>query len=305
MNMRFLVMILGILMPLSIFAQTRQIAITIDDAPMGDGPYFSGERRGQMLRQRLKQSGVEQALFFVITGQIDAEGDQRLRNYVEDGHKLGNHTHSHPSAHRLDWEEYLAEVARADSILKPRQGFAPLFRYPYLHEGQDSLTRESIRRGLLDLGYANGYVTVDTYDWYLHALVREAKAEGKSIRLNALRQWWVDHQLQNVEFYDSVAVATLGRSPQHVLLLHENDLTALFIGDLVQQLELEGWEIIPATQAYSDAIASYVPETLFLGQGRVAAIAADQGSEPAALVPKWQNEEYLRAEAVRREVFGE
>lgn len=286
-------------------AQTRQIAITIDDAPMGQGAYFTGERRGEMMIQRLRQAGVEQALFFVITGNIDDEGRTRLDNYVEAGHRLANHSHTHGSANKMPWEEYVADMQTADSVMKTLSGVVPFYRYPYLHEGKDTTSRDSIRQAINDLHIANGYVTVDTYDWYIHALARDAKREGKKINTSALKTFWVDHMYQCIEFYDSVAVANIGRSPNHVLLLHENDLTGLFIYDLVQKLNMEGWEIIPATSAYSDAIAQYVPKTLFLGQGRVAAIAADKGSEPKDLVPYWEDEEYLKAEAKRRKIFTE
>lgn len=286
-----------------LWGQSRQIALTIDDAPMGDGPFFSGERRGEMLIQRLNQAGVEQVMFFVVTGHIDEEGQRRLAKYVAAGHQLGNHSHSHSSANRIDWQAFLADVQRADSILKPMNGSVPFFRFPYLHEGGDTLSRDSLREGLAQMNYTNGYVTVDTYDWYLHALTKEAKAEGKTVNMSRLRQWWVDHLWDCIQFYDSVAVASLGRSPKHVLLLHENDLTGLFIYDLVQKLELEDWEIIPPTVAYSDAIAQITPQTLFLGQGRVAAIAAEKGSTPSLLMAPWEDEAYLRAEAERREVF--
>lgn len=289
----------------SLFAQQRQIALTIDDAPMGAGPFFSGERRGQMMVQRLRQAGVEQALFFVITGSIDEEGAIRLRNYSKAGHRLANHTHTHPSAHRIPWKAYRDDIRQADSVMNTLPGSVPFFRYPYLHEGLDTTSRDSIRASIQELGLANGYVTVDTYDWYIHALAGEAKQDGKKIRMAALRQFWVDHMIQCIEFYDSVAVANIGRSPRHVLLLHENDLTGLFIYDLVKKLELEEWEIIPATAAYSDNIAQYVPQTLFQRQGRVAAIAADRGTAPTDLVPYWLDEQWLRRESERRNIFTE
>lgn len=40
-----------------------------------------------------------------------------------------------------------------------------------------------------------------------------------------------------VKFYDKLAKEVLGRSSKHVLLLHENDLAALFVGDLAKFLQ--------------------------------------------------------------------
>jgi len=79
-----------------------------------------------------------------------------------------------------------------------------------------------------------------------------------------------------------------------VLLLHENDLAALCIGDLVADLRERGFRIIPADVAFSDPIASREPDTMFLGQGRIAALAHEAGWKPADLVSPTEDEEYLR-----------
>jgi hypothetical protein len=80
-----------------------------------------------------------------------------------------------------------------------------------------------------------------------------------------------------IKFYDTIARESLGRSPKHVLLLHENDLAALFIDALVQRIHAEGWTIITPREAYRDSIAVTVPDVLINSQGRVVAIAAANG----------------------------
>jgi len=86
-----------------------------------------------------------------------------------------------------------------------------------------------------------------------------------------------------VAFYDNVAIEALERSPAHMLLLHENDLAALFIGDLVAELRKQGWQIIHPDDVYTDPIAEIEPSTLITGQGRVAALAVDAGTDPRTL----------------------
>ena len=100
-----------------------------------------------------------------------------------------------------------------------------------------------------------------------------------------------------------MARRTLGRSPRHVLLLHENDLAALFIGDLVTELRARGWTIISATEAFADPIAELEPDTLFLGQGRIAALAHEAGMAPDSLVSPTEDEDYL-ARRFNAEVLG-
>jgi hypothetical protein len=80
-----------------------------------------------------------------------------------------------------------------------------------------------------------------------------------------------------------------------VLLLHENDLAALFVDDLAEALRRKGWTIVPAIEAYQDPIATQLPDTLFNGQGRVAALARSHGAGPRDLVSEWEDEARLRA----------
>ena len=148
-----------------------------------------------------------------------------------------------------------------------------------LDEGKTVAVRDSIRKALQDMGYVNGYVTVDNYDWYMNKLFQDAVKAGKQVHYDRLRQAYVTILFDVITFYDRLAVMVLGRSPKHVLLLHENDLAALFIDDLVMHIRDNGWTIIPPGEAYADPIADHVPDVLFNNQGRVAAIAAEQGYE--------------------------
>jgi len=116
-----------------------------------------------------------------------------------------------------------------------------------------------------------------------------------------LRAAYVELLVAGVEWYDGIAREALGRSPAHVLLLHENDLAALFIADLVAALRAKGWKIVSADEAYADPIAREEPKTLVLGQGRVVALAVDRGFTGRTEI--WEDEEEIRAELDRRGVF--
>jgi hypothetical protein len=150
---------------------------------------------------------------------------------------------------------------------------------------------------------SNGYVTIDNYDWYINHLVKQAKESGKTIDQEKLRKVYVDHIFNSILFYDKIAREQLGRTPKHVLLLHENDLAALFLGDLIAHLKDNGWKIITPREAYRDPIAAYQPDVLFNGQGRVAAIAREKGIEPKKLVQVSEDEEFLDALLKENNVF--
>ena len=263
---------------------------------------MTGEERAEALIDALADVDVTGAMFFVTTRNLDSrgsKGEQRIRRYFEAGHALGNHSHGHLWLHQTPVDTYLADLDKAIARLAGFEGVTPYFRFPFLDEGREVGKRDALRAALAERDLKNGYVTVDDYDWFMVTLAAEAKEAG-DVDLNALRDAYVELLVDAVRFYDDIAKETLGRSPRHVLLLHENDLAAMFVDDLVRGLQDDGWEIIPAVEAFEDPIADYEPDTLFLGQGRIAAMAHEAGMSPRDLVHLTEDEEQLRAEFVRR-----
>ena len=284
----------------SAVAGAQQIALTFDDAPRGDGPVFAGKARTAALIEALDRAGVEGAMIFANSVRLDEEGIQRLAAYAEAGHPIANHTHSHPSLYRVSAEVFLEDAQRGHDELSKLPGYVPYFRFPYLHEGRPVEVRDAVREGLKAMGQKQGYVTVDNYDWHIQSLLGEAIRTTGKLDIEGWRQFYLDVLLEAVAFYDAQARQHLGRSPRHVLLLHENDVAALFIDDLVFALEARGWEVISGEEAYEDPLAEQMPDTLFLGQGRVSALAYIGGAPIKKLINPLQNEANLRAEAVRR-----
>lgn len=261
------------------FCVAGEIALSFDDAPRGDS-YLSGMERTKMLIRKLDSVGVQQAAFFCVTNRLDSDsGRARLHLYSEANHLLAIHTHNHPDLDKVGAKRFITNITRADRELDEFATQVNWFRFPYLHEGRTRPVRDSVRRFLDNNGYVNGYVTVDNYDWYLDKAFQTALKEGRAIDFDKLRNAYVDILWSGILFYDSIAVRTLGRSPRHVLLLHENDLAALFIDALVDRIRKEGWHVISMIDAYADPIAKEIPDVLLNNQGRVAALAKARGYE--------------------------
>jgi len=282
----------------------KRISLTFDDAPRDDSRRFSGIERTRLLIDALQVASVPPVLFFSRSAGIDLEGDARMRMYSNAGHYIGNHSHSHQRPASMGAEAYLADVQRAHDLLKRYPTFVPWFRYPFLDEGKDLEMRDALRSGLAELGYSNGYVTVDNYDWYMDSLLQQALEQHREVDYQRLGELYVDVMMRAVRFYDAIAEQHLDQPPGHVLLLHENDLAALYIGDLVKALRNEGWTIIDALTAYSGPIAAMVPDTLFNGQGRVAAVAEARGVPRRNLVHPLEDTAALEALFESQGVFG-
>lgn len=277
---------------LTISGYSQRVALSFDDVPRGKGILFSGSERAQILLEKLKKENVDTVIFFCVGRAIDSAGDARIKMYSEAGHLIANHTYSHKSLDKTSAAEYIVDIVQADSILNKYKTYTKLFRFPYLHEGNTTGKRDSVRNAIASMNYMNGYVTIDTYDWYIDFLLKEGIKEQKKIDYEKLKKMYVDIMWDGIKFYDSLAQKVLGRSPAHVLLLHENDLAALFIDALIDHIRKNNGRIISPIEAYQDPVSEYIPNVLMNNQGRIVAIAKEKGYK-GELSHQSESEEFM------------
>lgn len=272
-GLAFVLLVIG----LTPFASAqKRIALTYDDAPRGDGRVFSGDQRAEVLIQALQSVEAGPVAFFVTTGGFErAGGTERVRRYADAGHVIANHSHRHMWAHKTAADTFLADIDRAEAALSGLPNRRTWFRFPYLDEGRTAEKTRAIAEGLDARGLANGYVTVDNYDWHVDRRLQEALKDGQAVDYEKLGRFYVRMMIYAAEYYDGIAVQTLGFSPVHVLLLHENDLAALYADDLVRAFRAAGWEIVSPDAAYDDPLPA--PASRNTGQGRLVGLAADSG----------------------------
>ncbi len=274
-------------------APTKSIAISFDDIPRTEGAFFTPDVRTAKLITGLKKAKVKQAGFFLNPASLlkseGLGGQARITDYVKAGHIIANHSNAHPALTAVTAEAYLADIDDAETWLKGRTGYRPWFRYPYLNEGRsDAAKRDAVRAGLAARGLRNAYVTVDAYDWYMEDLAVKAKAAGKTMDIAALREFYVRHHVNAANFNEALLRKTIGgdapRTPAHVMLLHETDIAALFIADLLAALRKDGWTIITMDEAYRDPIGMGAPPKVPSAQGTLTEALAWEKGLPA---PRW------------------
>ncbi|MCP4180592.1 MAG: polysaccharide deacetylase family protein [bacterium] len=239
-----------------------EIALSFDDAPTNSSAYFTGEERTRELIRKLNKAKVKEVIFFCNTAIMDKKGKERLISYAKQGHILANHTHTHPKLFKIGTSNFIENIIKADKILSHLPNFVKLFRFPYLNDGNTKIEQARIKIALENMSYKHGYVTVDTYDWYMNKLFCDAVKSGKEINFQNLKQAYIKNLWETIIFYDQIAIAVLGRSPKHIMLLHENDLAALFIDDFIKFIEQKNWKIISPTEAYNDPISKIYPDVV-------------------------------------------
>lgn len=266
----------------------KRIALSFDDVPRARGPFFTPDERARRIIGQLRSVRAPQAAFFVVPGQLEDDdgkgGARRIAGYVRAGNVIANHTFSHRHLSEMDAAVYLSDIDAANRWLRGRPGYRPWFRFPFLDEGgRDKAKRDAVRAGLAARGLRNGYVTAESSDWNIEGLTAQAVKARKPIDRAALRDLYVSWHVEAADFADGLMQKAIGRQPVHVLLLHETDLAALYIGDLVKALRRDGWTVVGADEAYADPLGRLAPDTPSAVGTLTEALAWEKGL-PA---PRW------------------
>lgn len=243
--------------------EVKRIAFSFDDGPRAAGAFLNPAQRPQMLISALKEGGVNGAVFFINPARITANNgyDASIAAYAKAGHVVGNHTANHVTLSKISAEKFLADVDLAERYLKQQKSYRPWLRFPHLDEGgRDKAKRDAVRAGLKKRGIGHGYVTADGWDWYMEGMTIKSARAKKPMNMAALRALYIETHVESAESADRLARRILGRSPVHMLLLHETDLAALYVGDLAKALTAKGWEIVSADEAYADPMAEKMPD---------------------------------------------
>lgn len=262
-------------------AQAKEISLTFDDAPMSKSKHFDTFARTDELIKNLKALDIPPVMIFAnpCKRADSASVVIQLKKYTDAGHLIANHTCSHPRLDEAGYAEYVKDATKADEILSPLFIGPKFFRYPFLNEGNDEKLRDQVRKWLTENHYRNGMVSIDNDDYIFSSKINEAKAKGKTIDYTKVQKLFIEHIVGAVNFYDALAIKTIGYSPKHVLLLHEMDATVMFIRPLIEELRKHGWKFIGTNEAYKDKIYLEQPKNTYSDNGIVAQLATEKTGE--------------------------
>lgn len=275
----------------SVISFGKEIALTFDDAPRRSTPHFETHARTTALIQKLKDLNVPPVMIFANPCNRPDQKDvlAQLKAYRDAGHLVGNHTCSHPHLDEVGLEAFKADMQKADQLLTPFFSGQKFFRFPFFNEGKDEKVRDQVRVWLKEHAYRNGFATVDTDDTVLSERLNVAKKLGKKINYDKVQELYVKHVVGAAEFYEALALEQLGRSPKHVVLLHEIDSSVLFIEALVKELRSRGWKIISAEEAYKDPVYLSSPKNTYSGNALLSQLYYEKiGYPPKYTFYQWE-----------------
>lgn len=280
----------------------RQASVTFDDLPPhAESAACLADISGRIVTA-LKAHRIP-AVAFVNEGGLYVKGevDARmaiLRDWVDAGLELGNHTFNHVGIDRVPLTQYQEEVIRGETVTRMllREKGRPLryFRHTQLRTGPTTEYREGLARFLRDRGYTVAPVTVDTQDYTFALVYAEARHRNDAAVQRRVVDAYRAYTLENLAFHERLAVDVLGRDVRHVILLHINHLNADLIEELVDILKGRNYRFTTLEEALADPAYSRPEPTTAKGWSWIQRWILAGGGEPRPepREPQWVTDRF-------------
>lgn len=250
--------------PLSAPPPKREIAITIDDLPwatLGEATPPTLAEFHPRLIAAMKAADAPVTGFvnegkLVSGGKVETARVHLLKDWLDAGFELGNHSYSHADLHAVGLIEFESDILRGEVFLRPllaERGQEPRwFRHPYLRAGRTVEDKAALQAFLQEHGYRIAPVTVDTSDWIWAGAYRKALAGDDKETLARLRAQYVPYMLAKIDYFEAQSLALLGYNLPQVLLMHANEINADCYGDLVTGIRARGYATVTLEAALRD-----------------------------------------------------
>lgn len=242
----------------------NKIAVTIDDLPLQRSGSYNKEQNEFVTKKLVENIALQKVpiIGFVNEGKLftnnklDGYKVELLKQWLNAGFELGNHTFSHKSANEISVDEFTKDILRGEQITKSlMKTFGKqirYFRHPFLHTGLSLEAKNAINSFLAKHGYLIAPVTLDNSEWiYAAAYDKAIKEKNKEMMLK-VGEDYLKYMKLKLEYWESQSVALFGRNISHTLLIHANALNAEYFDELCDLMRKKNYEFVSLDEALKD-----------------------------------------------------
>jgi len=263
--MKFAIISFTLVFFFSVPAQKTQrfVAVTIDDLPVVSTRRDLQTRREitRNLLNHIKNAKVP-AIGFVNENKLyaDEKRDEAqidlLRQWLDGGLELGNHTFSHVNIANVSLERYKDEILKGEIITKEllaaKNRKMRYFRHPYLWTGLSLETKSDLGKFLSEHQYTIAPVTIDNSDWIFARAYDNAFDKGDKKLMKRVGAAYISYMEAKTDYWERQSVKLFGREIRQILLLHANFINADYFDDLARMYKKRGYKFVSLEEALTD-----------------------------------------------------
>ena len=235
------------------------MAITIDDLPMAmnSSDLKLMQSMTEKLLAVLRENKIP-AIGFVNESQLYVAGetDARiavLRQWLDAGMELGNHTYSHPRLFTTPLPQFEDDVVRGDVVLRrllgERKAAPHYFRHPFLSTGPSAEVRDEFEAFLRSRGYTVAPVSVDHTDYMFASAYANALRAGDGALAARVKQAYIAHLEPALDYFEKLSRDVTGGEHPQILLIHANQLNADSLGEMLAIMRRRGYSFVSLEEA--------------------------------------------------------
>jgi len=259
-------------------SKARTVVITVDDLP-GAVP-GTGDAPGDLRDFQRINRGVVAALKFHHTKaigfvnewkiQISGERDARaalLQSWLDAGLALGNHTYHHVRFQTTPLAQYEDETIRGEAVtsalLQAAGQKETYFRHPFLSTGPTAEAKAAFETFLKERGYRVAPVTVNNDDYMFNDVLGAAIEKNDPALAEKTKATYLEHMNAVFDYFEGAARNLFHRDIPQILLIHDSELNAECLDNVLTNLEHRGYRFISLDEALADP--AYATPDLFIG----------------------------------------
>jgi len=274
------------------------LALTIDDLPVWPhGPYPDGYTASlitETLISALERHHLRGVFAFCNSKALVEEPSlgRILDRWVEAGHYVGNHTHSHHILHDVSAREYMEDIERATRHLAPwmRRSPGKYFRYCLNHWGETEEKRRAVKDHLDAHGYRIAEVTTWFYEWMWDQAFQKCLVSRDEDGIPFLKRTFLEFSIAQARFDAKAGEELCGREIKSILLLHNLPFVAEVIDTMLARFLEEEAQFIPLEEAaadpFYDQAGTFVTDTF---RTYLRKLAYERGQKIPAIAPGFEN----------------
>ena len=264
---RYLLSLLFILLCKVSFAQQKQVAITLDDAPFSSWsertPLKVLEDANTKILHAINRYTVPVCIFINENTLIkEGETDARikiLRQWLSNPLITpGNHSYSHPNYANMDASAFQDEIIKGEvvtkKILEGTGRTLQYFRFPFNALGRDSITKAVMQDFLKTKSYISTPFTIESSDYLFNTLYQQALDKNDKTRAKAIADAYISYTIASFDYFETLSQQQYKRQVPQVFLGHVNTLHADCFTTLIERLQKKGYTFIDLSTALKDDV---------------------------------------------------